>query len=199
MNHRHRAMKNQPNLAGTTRSGLSPDAENEWDLLASALNRYGIRHVAPGQRSSGKLPRGDDLFYRLATSRFVRLREAIILLLLTHPDLDVLAHRAIERLSGDVRLKASYYYVAGCALQRMWRTRLATDLGPRRRIEPAYIDEHGLPSLDGDFGQATLLALSNQEEARFGYDAWAGYTSLMDLLLGMPIDPNWGKVGAGAG
>jgi len=51
----------------------------------------------------------------------------------------------------------------------------------------------------GQVGRATLLALSNQEEARFGYDAWAGYTSLMDLFLSELIDPRWGKTRARAG
>jgi hypothetical protein len=179
--------------------GEDPDAAEEWDTLATSLNRYGIRHVAPGQRVRGKVPRGEELVYRLATSPFVRLREAMILLLLTHPDLDELARRAIERLGGDARLKAMYRYLAACALQRAWWTRLAADLGPRRPIQPAYLDELGLPSLDEDFGRATLLALSNQEEARFGYDAWAGYTSLMDLFLSELIDPRWGKTRARAG
>jgi hypothetical protein len=178
------------------RSGFSLDAENEWDTLATALNRYGICHIAPGRRVSGKVPRGEELFYRLMTSTFVRLREATIQLLLTHPDLDVVARSAIERLGDNTRLKAIFYYVATCALQQMWWTRLAADLGPRRPIQPAYIEELGLPSLNADFGQAALLALSNQEEARFGYDAWAGYTSLMDLFLGELIDPRWGKVRA---
>jgi hypothetical protein len=176
-----------------------PDGAAEWDELTTALNRYGIRHVAPGRRVSGKVPRGEDLFFRLATSRFVRLQESIVLFLLTHPDLDDSARQAIRRLDGDTRRKAMYRYAAACALQRMWWTRLSADLGPRRPIQPAYLDELGLPTLDEDFGRATLLALSNQEEARFGYDAWAGYTSLMDLFLGELIDPRWGKTRARAG
>ena len=90
-------------------------------------------------------------------------------------------------------------YVAAAALQRMWRTRLQTDLGPQPLIPPAYLDELGLPSLEDDFGQATLLALARREEERFGHDAWAGYTSLMDLfLIEIQLD-GWGQPHARAG
>lgn len=177
---------------------LSPhSSENEWDLLAAALNEYGIKHLAPGAPVKGVLPHGEELLNRLATSPIVRLHEAITVLLLTHPDLDAEVRRAIARLEGDARLKTTYRYVAACALQQMWGTRLATDLGPRRPIQPAYLDLLHLPSLDEDFGRATLVALNNREEVRFGYDAWAGYTSLMDLFLNELIDPTWREAGAG--
>jgi hypothetical protein len=192
-------MEHSPIDSTRTHSGLDPNAALEWDTLATALNRYGIRHIAPVQRVTGRLPRGEELFFRLATSSFVRLREAMILLLLTYPDLDVAARSAIERLAGNAGLKAMYYYVAACALQLMWWTRLSSDLGPRRVIQPDYLEDLGLPPLTEDFGRATLLALSNQEEARFGYGAWAGYRSLMDLFLGELIDPRWGKTRARAG
>lgn len=74
----------------------------------------------------------------------------------------------------------------------MWWTRLSTDLGPRRPIEPAYLDELGLPAWDQDHGRATLLALSNAE-ALDGYDAWAGYTSLIDMFLCELANPAWGR------
>src|SRR5262249_22348687 len=122
----------------------------------------------------------------------VRLQEATILLLLTHPELDAAARRAIERLEEPARKKAMLRYVAACALQRMWWTRLAQDLGPRRQITPAYLEALGVPPLERDLGRDTLLELSNREEATFGYDAWAGYTSLMDLFLGELRDPTWG-------
>jgi len=176
----------------------TPTADtDEWDLLTTALNQYGIRHVAPGAKPKGPLPKSEELFFHLATSHAVRLRQAMILMLITHPDLDADARQAIERLGGDLRTKALYRYVAACALQRTWRTRLATDLGPRRPIQPVYLDRLALPPLDQDAGRATLVALSNQEEDSYRYDAWNGYTALMDLLLSELGDPRWGKVHAG--
>ena len=123
----------------------------------------------------------------------------MVLVLLTHPNLDIAARAAIDRLEGDARLKAQYRYLAACALQHMWWTRLAASLDGQRWIQPSYLNDLGLPPLDADFGQATLLALSNQEESHFGYDAWAGYSSLMDLFLGELVDPRWGKTRARAG
>ncbi|MGH2461226.1 MAG: hypothetical protein ACRDIY_20400 [Chloroflexota bacterium] len=165
----------------------------EWDLLTTALNRYGVRHVAPGARVKGPVPAGEELFVRLAESSSVRLQEAIVILMLTHPDLGEAARRAIARLRGDARIRAMHRYVAACALQRMWWTRLASDLGPRPAIQQAYFDELGLPPLDEDLGRATLVALTNREERAYGYDAWAGYASLMDLFLAELIDPRWGQ------
>jgi hypothetical protein len=180
--------------------GTKPSLDDEWDVLTSALNRYGIRHVAPLVRRGGPAPRPENLFRRLALSGWVRLREAMVLLLISYPHFDLAAQHAIEQLPDDARYRAKLRYVAASALQRMWWTRLRMDLGPRRPITPAYIEELGLPSLDQDFGEATLLALSNQEEARYGHDAWVGYTSLMDLFLNqLAVDPDWGKVRARAG
>jgi len=175
-----------------TMAPLTTDAD-EWDVLTTALNRYGVRHVAPGARVKGPVPAGEELFVRLAESTAVRLQEAIVILLLTHPDLDLAAQQAIDRLQGDQRIRAMHRYVAACALQRMWWTRLSTDLGLRPAIRQAYFSELGLPSLEEDMGRSTLLALSNREEMAYGYDAWAGYTSLMDLFLAELTDPKWGQ------
>ena len=171
----------------------------EWDLLASALNRYGIDHVAPRRRLRANLPEGVELFRRLATARSVRLQEAIIPLLLTHPDLAPAARTAIDSLAGSDHDRAMRRYVAATALQRMWRTRLQQDLGPQPLIPVAYLDALGLPPLEEDFGRATLYALAQQEEALYGYNAWAGYTSLMDLILGEIGRRGWGRRRARAG
>lgn len=126
----------------------------------------------------------------------MRLQEAAIALLLTHPDMASAARRAIAKLDGEPRVRAIRRYVAAAALQRMWRSRLALWLGPKPLIEPAYLDELRLPSLQADDGRATLWTLAAQEEARYGYDAWAGYGSLMDLLLAEMALSGWAEVGA---
>jgi hypothetical protein len=178
----------------------SPDAAREaanleWDRLATALNAYGITHLAPGQPAVGEdLPTDPvDLFYALAVARSVRLQEAAIPLLLTYPELADAAQSAIDRLDGVVHDRAQRRYVAACALQRMWRSRLQLALGEQPLLRPAYIDEMGLPSLEEDYGRLTLRALAAQEEALYGYNAWAGYTSLMDLLLNEIERRSWGR------
>lgn len=173
--------------------------EREWDELAAGLNRYGVLHVRPAAAPPTQPPIGYELIRRLQLADAVRLREALIPLLLTHPELDGDAQRTIAELPDPAARRARLRYAAAGALQRMWRTRLEEALGPHRLIAPAYLDELGLPPLDDDLGRATLLALSNLEEAEYGHDAWAGYTSLMDLLLGELRNPAWGKPLAPAG
>jgi hypothetical protein len=146
------------------------------------------------RRAARRIPTDPTgLFSELATASSVRLQEAAIPLLLTHPRLAPAALAAIDRLEGVGRDKAIRKHVAACALQRMWRTRLALALGPQPPIPPAYIEELALPSLEDDYGRATLLALAAEEEARYGYDAWVGYTSLMDLFLREVELRRWGQ------
>lgn len=169
------------------------DEADDWDRLAGALNQYGVRHVAPKARSRGARPQNPEaLFLDLAKARRARLREATIPLLLTHPELAPAAQAAIERLAGVERDQAIRRYVAACALQRMWRTRLELALGALPLVPAAYVAELDLPSLDGDHGRATLWALADQEEQRYGYNAWAGYTSLMELILAELDLKRWG-------
>jgi hypothetical protein len=172
---------------------------DEWDRLASALNALGIRYIAPHRRVRGRLPEGAELFRELVSASAVRLQEAIIPLLLTRPDLASAARVAIDDLHGVERDRAMRKYVAAAALQRMWRTRLQQDLGPGPPIAEAYVEELGLPPLDEDYGRATLRALSGQEEARYGYNAWAGYTSLMDMFLAEICGMGRDRTGAGLG
>ena len=159
-------------------------ADREWDLLVAALNRYGITYMAPGAEPEEPLPEGEELFRQLATSQSPRLREAIVTLLLAHPELADDARKAIERVEGERRLQAKLRFCAACALQRMWRTRLAEYFGDQPPLPPTYFDELGLPSPELDFGVAALLALSNREEELFDYNAWDGYDSLMSHFLG---------------
>ena len=83
-------------------------------------------------------------------------------------------------------------YVAA-ALQRMARTRIQATLGPSPLIEPAYVDELGLPPLDEEFGRAAQLELADQERARYGYDAWGTYRGLLDLFLNEIRRREWGR------
>lgn len=170
----------------------TPARSLDWDVLAAALNHYGIRHVAPQRRRRAESLAPEDLFYRLAQAPAVRLQEAAMALLLTHPELAHSAQAAIQRLEGVTQDRAKRRYVAAAAFQRMWRTRLETDLGPRPLIPAVYLDELALPPLDQDYGRATLRALAAQEEALYGFNAWAGYTSLMDLLLNEIQLRGWG-------
>ncbi|MGH2560789.1 MAG: hypothetical protein ACRDJH_17125 [Thermomicrobiales bacterium] len=171
------------------------DAATEWDTLTTALNRWGVLHVSPGRPRQVGIPRtAVDLCTRLMTSAEPRLQQAVIPLLMTHPMLAVDARAAIAHLEGTQRDRAMRRYVAAAAMQRMARTRLTHCLGTRQLLPPCFLADLGLPSLDEDFGQATLWALAEQEQIRYGYDAWGTYHTLLDLLLSEMRRGGWGEI-----
>jgi hypothetical protein len=184
-------MSTKPFVSGESRAV----ADLEWDVLTTSLNRLGIVHLAPQRpRKRGASRTAVGLFERLFRSSEPRLHQATVFLLLTHPLLASSARDAIDRLEDTERDRAMRRYLAAAALERMARTRVETRLGPRELIPPAYLDELGLPSLDEEFGRATLLALAADEQARYGYDAWATYWALLDLFLAEIRRREWGNV-----
>jgi hypothetical protein len=190
--------------ATTATTGASrpsaPDPDTEWDTLATALNRWGILHLAPGRVRQVGLPRTpQELFARLWATGTSRLHQATVFLLLTHPELAAEARAAIGGLTGTASDRAKRRYVAATALQRMARTRIAQHLGPRPLIPPAYLDDLDLPSLDEEFGCETLLILAEQEQQRYGYDAWGTYWNLLDHFLGEIRRRAWGHRAAAGG
>lgn len=183
----------------TPGAGAAVEAAAEWDALTTALNRWGILHVAPGSPCRTGIPRAaQDLFHRLLSSDVPRLHQTSIPLLLAHPQLAPDAQAAIRQLDDDKRDRAMRRYVAATALQRMARTRIELRLGPRPLLPPAYPKEFDLPSLDEGYGRETLWVLAGQEEARYGYDAWGTYAALLDLFLAEMRRRSWGVIFDGA-
>lgn len=173
-------------------------ADDEWDILTSRLNDYGVVHVAPGRRRLVGLPgSATELFERLLTSREPRLQQAAIFLLLTRPTLADCASAAIQKLNGPARDRAMRRYVAASALQRMARTRIAMQLGPQPELPAYFLEDLGLPPLADGYGCAALFELAHQEETLYGYDAWGTYQSLLDLFLAESRRAEWGRATAG--
>jgi hypothetical protein len=173
---------------------VPPSSVDEWDRLATALNRRGVLHVAPARARRAGVPTSDRaLFERLFRSADPRLQQAAVVLLLTHPESAPEARAAIAALEGAVKDRAMRRYVAAAALQRMARTRIASHLGNQPPISPAYLAELGVPPLDTEFGRAALLAVAEQEEALYGHDAWGTYRTLLDLFLGEIRRSRWGR------
>jgi hypothetical protein len=186
----------EPTLPPTQQDANARTApDDEWDELTTALNRWGVLHVGPGEpRPTGAPLTATELFLRLARSVEPRLQQAVVVLLLTHPELAANYQNAIDRLDGLTQERAKRRYVAATALQRMARTRIALQLGPQPEIPAAYLDDFALPPLDEEFGRVALLALAAQESDRFGYDAWGTYWTLLDLFLNEIRRRDWGVV-----
>ena len=191
-------MPNRSGIGGTrsrTKTGRNlQQADDEWDVLTTALNDYGVIHVAPRQRRSVGAPRSaTELFERLLTSREPRLQQSAILLLLTQPGLADAASEAIQKLTGVTRDRAMRRYVAAAALQRMARTRITMQLGPQPDLPAHFVDDLGLKPLSEEYGRAALFELAAQEEELYGYDAWGTYLSLLDLFLAESRRDGWGQ------
>lgn len=166
--------------------------DDEWDQLATALNRLGVLHVAPQRRRRSGVPRtATELFDRLQRSADPRLRQAAVVLLLTRPALAADALDAIEGLTGSVRDRAQRMYVAATAMQRMARTRIRQQLGDQPDLPPRFLDNLGLPPLNVDHGRETLIELARQEREQHGYDAWGSYRALLDLFLAESRRTGW--------
>lgn len=186
-------MPERASVSKVNRESSIADEAREWDMLTTALNRWGVLHVSPGRPLQVDGPRtARELFVRLMTSAEPRLQQSVIFLLLTHPALAADARTAIGELRGVQRDRAMRRYVAAAAMQRMARTRIALRFGPRPLIPPAFRDVLDLPSLDKEFGRATLWKLADQEQERYGYDAWGTYCGLLDLFLAEIRRRGWG-------
>jgi hypothetical protein len=178
---------------GPARLPETTSADDEWDELTTALNRWGVLHLAPGvPRQAGVPADALELFARLARSREPRLQQSIVVLLLTKPELASACRSAIDALEGVMQERAKRRYVAASALQRMARTRIALRLGPQPLIPPAYLGDFVLPPLDQEFGRVTLLTLADQETEKYGYDAWGTYWTLLELFLSEMRRDRWG-------
>lgn len=177
-------------------------AAREWDTLTTALNQLGVDHIQPArQTGAGLTLTPADLFRRLARAPDPRLQQAIVFLLLTHPDLARDAQEAFEKLSGEARDRAMRRYVAAAALQCMARTRLRLSLGPQPLIPvpPEYLAELRVPPLDQEFGRETLLKLAADEDTRYGYPAWRTYQTILFLFLNESRRQSWGRSRAATG
>ncbi len=167
---------------------------HEWDALTSALNDLGVLHVAPShERRPGASIVSMELFRQLLESADARLQQAAIVLLLTQPELADDARAAIRTLKGRTLDRAMRRYVAACAMQRMARTRIAMQLGAQPDLPPDFLDELELPPLDLEYGKLTLWELAQQEEVRYGYDAWGTYWALLNHFLAESRRPGWRK------
>src|SRR5688572_2768378 len=82
--------------------GAAEEVGEEWDVLAAALNRWGVDHVVPASPGPHEsIPGPAELFERLWRTDDARLHQATVFLLLTHPRLAADARRAIVRLDGN--------------------------------------------------------------------------------------------------
>ncbi len=164
-----------------------------WQRIVESLRAHGVRHLslleAPSDAPPLPLPELVDEVLRASDPR---LRQSLVPLLLTHPDYGPLVRERIDRLPADLADRAKRLYVVAAAAQRMWRSRLEWILGRQPLLAPAYEEDLQVPDLDQAYGRAAFLAVADDEEARYGYNARAGYEALIDQVLAEMDVGNWG-------
>lgn len=138
-----------------------------WDDVVDRLAVYDVTHLAGGSSAygwvaAGRGPVGDDLdrlIRELARASEPRLRDALIALLLRHPEDAPALRRVMETLPAEHPARASLLarLLAAAALQREHYAAWARALPGRPLIDVAdLVASEGLPAPEVDDGRALL-------------------------------------------
>src|SRR5437660_1694752 len=93
----------------------------EWQRLVESLRTHGVRHLSLPASSTDAPPLPlAELVDDLLRTPDPRLRQAVVPLLLTHPEYARLVQERIEHLPPELADRARRLYLVSAALQRMW-------------------------------------------------------------------------------
>lgn len=162
-----------------TTAGQISTSWYEVDELITMLRAWGIEYLV-GLEPVAHAPRieKDSLppivfLQRLAQcDDYPRVRDAIISLLLLHPELAEAVQQAIHESDPPVAKRIAVLILATLYLQRLWSIRLAIAFGhpstfPEQSFASLWQDRH-LPSPACHEGACGLLALEEAEQKRTG-------------------------------
>ncbi|HVA91464.1 MAG TPA: hypothetical protein VNL71_16660 [Chloroflexota bacterium] len=171
---------------------------DDWDVLVDALAREGVRYLTGGANwedlGDSPLPSPsvehwdpESLLRGLAASRHARLRDAIIALLLLHPEYSGNAQMLLANgdLAASSHVVLQSRLIAAACLQRLWWFTLRIYLPDQPLISADVVTGAGLPSPDLEYGRPCLTALAERLEAAgtFPYNYHAEFARVVDLLL----------------
>ncbi len=161
-----------------------------WNDLVDRLQVYGVTHLTGGSQISPYRGPQDVplhiLVADLARAPEPRLRDALIPLLLRHPEHAVVVHDVLATLPGTDpvwhELRARLLAVA--ALQRIWRYVLALYLPAQAPIAlDSLISALGLPPVEEREGEALLAAAAGLLAGSFPIDWADAWEDAADHLL----------------
>jgi hypothetical protein len=151
---------------------LSNSEEISPQCLVDALKTLGITLLSGGADHPISLPPA-RLLASLAGSAEARLRMALILLLLAHPEFAKEAKSVMHSLSEEDATVLRCYYTAAYWLQRKYRERLAAVCGDQALLPDLFSQELGLPSQATP--DAALKSLGLRQQALTGkFLNWSG-------------------------
>jgi hypothetical protein len=163
---------------------------NDSERLVAALRVRGVDYLAPSDAQGAQVD-DETLIASLAAHENPRLVQALIALLLVHPELAPQVPPLRGRLAGaaggsanaEVELLADY--MAAVYLQSMWRIRLNHYLPPTPDLPDYFSAELGLPDREELYGEMGLYALAewHRGHAHDHFNHLSEYMGVADLLL----------------
>lgn len=153
-------------------------ADDETERLIAELRARGIAYLSGGHDpqvaslvAANSLP-PVELICRLAASQESRVRNALIALLLLHPDLADVVPDALAQADPATAEQIVVLALAALYLSHLWSTRLALALGFRPVLPEEqwarFWRERGLPAPTEFHGELGLRALQEAERLRRG-------------------------------
>lgn len=150
----------------------------DTERLIAELRHQGIGYLSGGQDpelaqsvSYAPLP-FDELLRRLAMCPESRVRNAVISLLLLHPERVNDVIQALEESDTETGESLAVLMLAALYLQELWRTRLTFALGRHKELPTnLFADlwkQRDLPEPATFHGELGLLALQAAEQSRYG-------------------------------
>ena len=133
------------------------------EQLVAELHRLGVRHLSRSSTDTPDTPLSpSDLIAGLAQSPDARIRGALILLFLRHPEFAEEVPLLASQLSRADALTLKMHYQAAVYLQRELKPELRPMLPNWRRLPDLFAGEFGLPSASSipPLPQSSLPALA---------------------------------------
>jgi hypothetical protein len=160
-----------------TTVGYTPTSWDEVDELITELRSWGVRYLVGLEATAGsrkhKIEQQSSilLLQHLAQcDDYPRVRDAIISLMLLHPELASTVQQALRESNSLVAERITVLTLASLYLQRLWAVRLTIALGhppafPEQQFANLW-EQRGLPSPKCCYGLCGLLALQEAEQSR---------------------------------
>jgi hypothetical protein len=163
---------------------MSPDIEQDVATLAASLAHLEIPYLRTTTPAERLLLEPTHLIAALAQHDLPRVREALILLFLRHPEFASYIPELAATLPTTASTTLRHFYTAAVYLQRLWRGKLEMYLGQLPSL-PDYFgqSEWGLPAPTEHYGEAGLRVLADLFRAKTGDNWLSTYQSAISLFF----------------
>lgn len=165
---------------------------DDWTELVDRLAANDVRYLLGGsddrEQATQDIDSAGALAVELARAPQARLRDALVALLLRHPEYSDDVEFAARQLASEdpARRLALVTVVVAAALQREWGFSFDIYLPGRLRINAGDLaGEMKLPPPDGDFGRPCIAAAGEllRQDAAFPFNYEAGWRDVARRLL----------------